>query len=412
MFYNKSMKKILYILFIFIFIFPLFSEAQTNEKDSCSFYFDESSIVLDVDADSSVYEPGDPVLIKGQITNESSYLLKDLLVKGRLVKESSDGVVILEEFDVLKGIELPSKSTKDISYNYLLPTNYSSGDYNLLFFVTNNYSELASDLPSNTFANIISFSLENGGDGVGVLLDTQDIDLSKMVFPVTNYSDSSKDVSVKYYLYKNNFRKPENLIDQNEQKITIDSGETSLVNYENETPGLLVVETKVLSETDESVYKAQTINYFQITKEEAGAKISLNIFDLENSKQVVCFETVGSFNSSFKGKTEITIVDVLGNEIYKSSKDVVLYGADNGFISEIDKNKIRREVTIYTKLYDSNGNVVDQTENNFSCEELGGICGNSSTNSSLYVFIIILAVFTLLVGIITFIKKKINIELV
>lgn len=383
-----------------------------TEQDSCSFYFDESSILLDVNSDFSSYGLGDPILINGQITNETNYLLENLSVKAKLVKNIGEGeIVILEEFNVLENTILNAKSSSQISYNYLIPTNYSSGDYSVLFFVTNDSSDILGDSVYNTFVNYIDFSLEDGGDGVGVLLDNEDVDLSEMTFPVTNYSDSQKQVEITYSLYKNNFASPKNLVDEKQEKINLNSGETKTLNYEmNKAGDLLVIKTKVTSNLNESVYKAQTINYFQVSKE-GSTKISLNTFDLIDSKYLTCFENSGLTGGSFEGTVEVSVIDSLGEEIYTDSKQVSLLGLDNGFLSEIPKNKIRKDVTLSVKLFDSNGNLVDENYKDYSCDQIGGYCSDSGS-FPFYPIVIALAVLMIIIIIGVFIKRKLNIELV
>jgi hypothetical protein len=428
------MNKIIFFL-ICLFIFPSISFSEEIEQLSCSAYFEQNKIKVTFDSDFISYDSGDPVMLKGSVTNNTKISLTNASVHAKVLKSADTGYIIMDEFVFFEDLDLKPAETKNISFNYLLPLNYGSGEYKIIFFVSDKEHDISGVLFTNDFASAsTNFTIESGSpeyvrvSNEGIKINDEIFNISdyfailpntenlKIDIPVLNISEDTQDVKVTYSVYKNSFVSERNKVFSGQQRVEIDSKEEKNISFSidnlKQPTYLIVVQTELVNQKDVSVFKSVTSNYIHFfTTNNASSKISLTGFYPQESKYLVCAEVLDSKNEPFAGTIETIVSDTNGSEITRSKKEIQFRGFDNAVLFDFDKKKVSTDTTVTTNLYNKEGTLIDSVSKTYTCEDVKGSC-TTGFSFDFKKIALILGSIVIVIALIVFLKKKINIELV
>lgn len=417
----------------------------SGESASCFDYYVFGSIDINLTSDFNSYEGGDSVKITGPIVNNNSYPIVGLDVRARLVKDIPNAdinrseILVLDEFVVADNITLDAGASYEVSYPFLLPLNAPSGDYQIYFYAIeqDRFNMSGLSFTNDIVASRIEFNVL-GNTADHVYLDQTQIvvgeqphnvmafitkHLSGKAIPVTiplyNSGDSEKQMNVTYDLYSWDDASATNKIDSKIEQVTVPAKSEVQLKYSISKPDTSVYYLSISAEPsnqeqDTSVFKEKTISNIRLSVDGLSKTrlnfVGINQYPLQKDSEatlVTCFHNTNNIESTNNSKVLTVMYDMKGKELARTEFEGKTNPNIVGLIQKFKPKRNISEFVIKSTVYDEKGEIIDEVEKVYSCQDINPqACSSESKN----VLLPIMFLFIILVGlsIIVFKKKMIN----
>ena len=392
---------------------------KQGEPASCFDYYTFGSIAVNLNTNISKYNPGDVVILRGEIKNNNKHPITNLTVRARLVKDIPNPVylrseiITLGDFDIAKDITLDAGKSFAVNYSHLLPLNAPKGEYKILFYAYNSdrFNQSGLSFTNDITASSLGFEVDSNNPQQ-IYLDQTKITLNDQVhnvmafmtnhekykvinisIPLVNPSNVAEDMTVTYNLYKWDELLEKNKVDTKTEKVTVSAkGKVQL--------------TYAVDKTDVSVY------FLNITADNTNLKKDKSVYDIKTESNIrftvsgLDYPRINSFgvntypikanqeNTLFtcyhNGASQNTLNPVnINTVLYDENNKVVAQteyaGKINGNISAIVKKfTLKKDLVNFktvTTLTDNDGKVIDTIENSYNCKDINStICPAESNN--------------------------------
>jgi len=367
-------------------------------------------------------------------------------IRARLVKnipkpdKNRAETMILDEFTVVKDVNLNSGDEYNVSYSYLLPINSPSGQYKIYFYaVEQNKFNLSGLLYASDIAvSKISFDV-NGNNPDHVYLDQTQIKINKTPYNVKNHDtlvsgqdkievtiplfnphDTAIHVDVIYDLYSFDSSDTENKINTKTERILLSPKKAYLLSYIIDKPEVPVYNLSITSKPtnqikDESVYKEKTISNIRFSIDSIYKPrlifVGIDSYPLKSETSLVtCFIGAGGVENEENYKIETIVQGENGMEISKESYFGPIFSDMKGLIQKINTNKTITNFTVLSSIVDSDGRILEKISKKYSCQDINPNNCPQVGYLSWWMILIVCAVAFLLIVMVVFKRKTINIE--
>ncbi len=406
----------------------------------CSDYYKFQSVQVSVGVDEDAYKSGNTIKFKGNVINENTYPVVDGNVFVRISRDNenyqSEGYYVVDEFFAQEGMALNSGEKQPVAFNWTMPEDITDGQYRADYFFSVGKKFNLGGLPftnevtigSSTFyissseKGYLSFDRSDtkvNGETYKHIGNWPEIDPGTEVVitqPLSNTLDTKKDVNVTYELYYWDSMDKKDLIDTKTEKLTMQPGDVNELQYIIPKMDESVYYLKIIANSGDhksivnirvvSLQERARLNYPAITK-----------FPLKNGDSFTlfsCFHNTARIPSS--GKIEVTLTDKSGNIIDELVYDGTITSGMMADKIDIIADDNYNYVQLQAKVYDVNGELIDEYETIYDCEQFNNICEDIENNNKQdsvdqqkkNVAMIILAVVTMVVVIMigVIIKRK------
>ncbi len=377
---------------------------KTEELGNCFDTYKFGSLNINVTPDSSEYNPGDVIVIKGKITNTNNYPLIGVTVAARVLKDipNANGqayTTTIEEFILAENITLDAKASIDINESYNIPIKAAKGDYQIYLF---GYQENRFNLAGLSFTDDIygsRFSFKVKGENTqSIYLDQTRTTVGgqkhinhgyitkhnynnpiEVKIPLKNTTNQEQKVILESTLYKWDGLQKENIEKSNTREIKIPAKGEIEVTEIVDKPDTSVYYLKLKANIAEipNVQKQQSISNIRFLVEDLN-RVRLNWigFDTfpkaagQDAKIVTCIHNTND-GIAKDISVETKIIDKWGKEMAKSSYKGDMGGAISGIIADLPKDKIINQALITSVVKDNEGKVIDTLNITYDCKKIG-----------------------------------------
>lgn len=423
------------------------NDVKEGEIASCFDYYSFGSIKINLSTDNKKYSAGDPVLIRGTVQNSNNYPVVGLDIRARLVKDIPEAdqlrseIIVLDEFDIAENVTMPANGEFKISYSHLLPANAPSGQYQVYFYAVEqdrfNLSGLS--FTNDIVGSSVSFNVE-GNIPDHVYLDqtqitvadqshnvmafmTQHEKFSKIPVKIPLYNPESEDkaMTITYNLYSWDSANPKNKIDTKVENVVVPAKSEYFLTYTIEKGVLPVYNLSITAvptnqEQDISVHNEKTISNVRfIVQDVSKARINftgVSTYPLKKGDEatlVTCFHNTSNAIDESNTRVETSLRDSSGRELAKTLYEGPISSDIVGIIQKFKPKAETADFTVYSKLVDSQGNIIDQVEKKYSCKDIDpSSCPKKQSNYYSLLLLLILAI-VIGVGALVLKSKKLNI---
>ncbi len=382
----------------------------SGELVSCFDYYQFGSVQVDITEDREDYEPGDPVILRGEVRNTNPYPLVGVDVYARLIKDIPNAndqasTQTIDEFVLAEDITLAAGEEYEISESYVLSTIAPAGEYQMIFFVAqkDKFNMSGLTFTDDIYASRVRFNV-GGDNGAGVYLDQtrtqvggqahqnmgfitqhQSADDVEVTIPLRNTTSEEQVVTVAYSLYSWDGLQEQNLLRYFEEDVALAAGSEQTLSQTMANAYLPVYYLKV-----EAIPQDQT----QAAWEKSVSNIRLAFTDKVQSRLnfsgltsyrdgtdpmlVTCFHnTNNGVDPSVTVTTEL--LNARGNVIGKTEYRGDVTGNIAAVATQVDESKLTNTTVLKSVVKDSNGDVVDQVSITYDCADIdSSLCKNET----------------------------------
>lgn len=419
-------------------------DVKQGQIVACSDYYNKIDFDINLDVDFVSYEAGDSVRIEGSVVNKSAQLVSGVDIKARLIKDiplsdvERSEYIILDEFDIAENIVLTESQKFVVSYSYLLPYNAPSGEYQILFYAveqdrivhsgtlfSNQFSPsktsftVKGDIPDHIYLDQTQITVEGqeyNTQGTAIVSSSEDA-TSPITIPFYNSGDEEREMQITYDLYSNDVLADTHKVNTQIQEVTVPSKSEIELEYMlniGSAPvyNLVVTSTPLDQTQDESVLKEKTISHIRISvPENSNATldfVGISSYPLkkgQNATLITCFNTLG--DSGVEGRVETVLYDKNKKELSRIEYEGTIHPSRAGLINTFIPKRDISELTIVSKIFDTQGNQIDSFEKSYSCTNSNSnYCANDASDTAwggALIFIVLLGLVVLI-----FKRKAIN----
>ena len=413
---------------------------------SCFDYYTFGGVAVSMTSSIDSYEPGEPVILIGTITNENRFPLTDLTIAGRIIKDTPNPVelrseiITLDEVVIAENISIDALETKEISFTYTLPFNAPQGDYKVLFFAynQNRFNQAGLFFTNDIIASDVSFAVsgENAEhtylDQTRILLNDQEHDVMafltqhentapvKITIPLVNPTDTDATMTVHYSLYGWDSINPDNELTARTDQVEVKANDEVLLEYIVEDPNIPVYFLRISSEmldtdVDSNIESTRTLSNIRFAVNGEGLarvnSVGITHYPLKKGEEVELFTC---FHNGGDGNTEGTTLETIlyngdGEELSRTRYSGYFPGNITAIATSFIPEKTYTELSIVTRLLDAEQNELDSVTTIYSCSEINeAYCPQNRTLASVIVLGLILIF--LLMGRVVYgaLRKKYN----
>lgn len=383
-------------------------DVKQGSLADCFSYYAFGSVDVSLNTTQASYESGNPVIIKGVIKNNNKYPLIGLDIKARVVKNIPNPkqmraeIIVLDEFDIAKNINIAANSQINVSSTYLLPQNAPSGSYQVLFYAVekDRFNLAGLSFTNDITASRLSFSVEGKNpdhiylDQTQIMVEDQPHNVMAFMtqheagaripitIPLNNPSSEAKIMKVTYNLYSWDSANPENQIGTQSEEVMVPAkGEVKLL-YVIDKGSLPVYYLNIVAEPvnqtqKESVISEKTISNIRlVVKNESKPRLNfvgVDSYPLKKDVEatlVTCFHNTSSAVDTNITKIETTIYDQTKLELSKIIYQGKTISDITGLVNKFTPKKDVTQFTIISNMVDANGETVDSVEKTYRCEDI------------------------------------------
>ncbi len=402
------------------------------ELSSCFDYYRFGSTPITIRGDVSTVSQGGTITFVGTITNENEYPVINAGIYAKVMHKWTDektsfGPNVVDWFTVQKGLVLKAGESKPIAFSWQVPRNVEPGNYKLALYVA------ASDrfnLAGLSFTNDViggQYNFKVAGESGTTLLDITNVIVGDQQIHSTTFSpqiDSVEDVpitvsvknsskkafkgAVQWKLYTWDGLREDALLDQKVEQVEVPAGSvvtsTYSVKADNHTVHYALAELVPTDPKDAKSFIAARfvsgqfaeprINYVGVSKYPAtGATFftcvhSSGRTQAEKVRVEMSARPLNAFAALMPGST-------FAEKTYEGT----VQGAISALTVPIEKAP--GSFMLSAKIY-QNGNLIDQVEVPYACEQLGTNCDDDNgivvIGGSIIAGIVIIGVLWLLLG--------------
>ncbi len=376
-----------------------------NNGVDCFDYYTFQSMQVSLDAEKDYYKPGETAHFIGKIINENDQPVVDGNVFVRVSQKNgnyqAEGNFIIDEFIAIKDIVIDANGTKSASFDWTIPESASTAEYVFDYFFSVGKKFNLGGLPfSNEIIvgnaifdvvtdqhSFISFDRSQtkvAGEKYYHIGDWPRFDAGESVSiiqPIVNTFDKNKEVDITYELYYWDSLDEKDLLDTKDEKVNILANSSVNLKY-------------IIPQVSESVY------YLKITATSGDQKSIVNIrlvskqerprlnypaitkFPLQEGEEATlftCFHNTSGINT--EGRVVVTLTDEDNKKVsqinYEGAIPSVMAADKAQFVAQKSYDRL----ALHAQVYDREGQLVDEYEVNYNCEDFN-TCADAQSDEN------------------------------
>ncbi len=366
---------------------------------NCFDYYTFGSVQVDVNPLISQTVPGVPITFSGTIKNQNPYPLIGGSVYAKVFRKSTnassvqvDGYDVVDQFFVEEGITVAANGSVPLSFDWTVPRNAPSGDYQVAFFfvTAKRFNLLGLSFTDDVVGNQANFSITSDATVAPVAFDKGSVllngtafhfaafpphfqkdDTVKAEMVLVNPSKEDRTVSVSWKQYDWDGLRQENLVTEKTEAILVKANEKKSISYETkEYKGAvtyLVVEAR-----DGASKSILDIRFVRDDVEQVRMNFpGIMSFPLKAVEENTVFSCIHATNSDIVNGTELTLElkDTDGKVIhtydYQGGITGNMMGVKDTFIPEKDYGRFTLSATLK-----KDGKVVEALDQNYDCQNI------------------------------------------
>lgn len=374
------------------------AQNESLTATSCSDLIKPFSINVEINPELTQTLAGSQMRFFATVTNSNEFpiingevYVKIFQKQTDVTKTSQNGNFLVDQFFAKENLNLKAKEAKKIDFLWTVPAWATGGDYLIYsYFVGSKRFELAglpyTDIISSGRAEFRVMSeikkaiiLDRNGVKIndksyalfGLTSFTKDEPITVKV-PLQNPTGEKQTVVINYELYSWNNLLSSQKIDSKQETIDLKAGETKVLTYQvadSKYPFYyFVAGTKW---KDASSILDLGLSRVGIDSPRLGLSTVTNFPIKAGEKNTVflCIQNVGT-SDSIGGKVDVSLLDEQGSPIKQYSYIGEIKNELMALKTEFTADKNYNKFTIKTLVSDSQGKLVDSTEQKYSCQTI------------------------------------------
>jgi hypothetical protein len=394
-----------------------------GELASCFDYNKSDNIKIDLKSNIDSFNPGDAVIIEGEIINNNKLPIVNATIYGRLVRNLDNPVfsrastITLDEFIIASDINLDAGASYTVDNIYQLPINAIAGEYKLLLYVYNSDRFNLSGLTfsESVYGGIIPFSV-SGENKSYIYLDKTDIKVNgqaydtsdtvkqydlgdiKIETTLVNETQETQEMRVLYKLYRWDSTFESNFIQNIEEIYTVNPGQKLPISYTIDNATEPVYDLKIIAVPEEEI---QVESYKSIANIRFGINstfrprlhfVGLDTYPITKDTNIInCIHNTSSEIDEGPVKVVTTLKNTKGRKLGILEYSGPISGRVDGLISKLSSLNLSQVVILESILYDNQGVEIDRISIDYDCNKINSsFCPSGDNIFSIFNFIIII----------------------
>lgn len=387
-------------------------ESQPSGRIACFDYYKFGSVQADLQPSLSQTVPGATLSFTGTVTNENDYPLVGGRLSAKVFRRDQgtfgqgNGNPVVDQFVIEENMQLGAKVSKEIAFDWNIPTNARGGEYYVAYFFTTSerYNMMGLSFTDDIIGNQAQFSVTTDAAAMNVEFDKNTAFLNDKAvrvaeYPlhfngnetvnlkvnITNPSDQVKTLPLQWNQYNWDAQRVENRKNIKTELITLQPKETKEFQYTNVTTnGTVNYITAVVQDGEHKNFL--NVRYVKDGIEETRINFpSITSFPLKADQEQTLFACAHSTNLPFvKGNTLIlTLKDRAGGVISQYRYEGDISGSMGGFGQKFTPTQDYDFVTLEAGLF-REGNEMEKVEVTYDCQLIDSTQCNSQEESNTF----------------------------
>lgn len=371
---------------------------NSSGRLSCFDYYKFGSVQADLQPNLHQTVPGVTLSFSGNVTNENDYPLVEGKLSAKIFRrdqgtfDKGNGNPVVDQFVIEENIQLGAKASKNVSFDWKVPTNARGGEYYVAYFFTTSerYNLMGLSFTDDVVGNQAQFTVTSDSAPQNVEFDKNTTFLNDrgvqivafaphfngkepvdVKVSLTNPSDQVKTLPLQWNQYNWDAQRAENRKNTRTELITLQPKETKQFQYTNlPTDGVVNYITAVVQDGDQKSF----FNTRYVKDGIAETRInfpSITSFPLKADQEQTLFACAHSTNvPTVKGNTLLlTLKDREGGVISQYRYEGDIYGKMGGYGQKFTPTKDYDYVTLEASLF-REGNEMEKIEVIYDCSVL------------------------------------------
>lgn len=373
-------------------------ELKIDGAVNCFDYYKFGSVQVDVNSEIGTTVPGVPMTFKATVKNDNSYPIVDGSVYVKIFRKQTDkdqthanGFFLQDQFFAQENISLNAKESKDITFEWKVPSYALPGEYQIAtFFVSaKKFNLLGLSFTDDVVGNTFNFTVK-GENKTNVEFNKNTVKVNGSDYHFAAFSprlskdegisikadlvNSTKEVQVvpvTWTLYSWDGLQKQNIIDTKKETVNLQAGETKNLEYKiqnKDYPVYFLVAEADYRDT-KSILDIRTVRQdVNRTRINFPAVTNYPLKQNEKNTLFVCTHNSGTADVVENNKLVFTLLDENQKEIHKYTYAGKISGAMMGLKEDFTPDKNYESFYIKSELYTDN-KLVDSATMKYDCTE-------------------------------------------
>lgn len=352
------------------------------------------SVQVSVGPERMDYRGGDTIKFIGNVINENAYPVVDGNIYVRIAKKNPDyiteGHYAIDEFIAIENVVIDASSETPVEFEWKVPPQLGAGDYRADYFFSVGKRFNLGGLP---FTNeiVVGFSsfkikstkqtefiLDRAGTKVnGVAYKhignwprTEQQQQVEITQALKNLSNDELDVDVTYNLYSWDSLDEKDFISTKTEKVVVPAKSSIDLNYTIESVGEAVYYLNILASSggNSSIVNIRIISDISKSRINYPAITKFPLTEGDDFKIFSCFHTTSGVEED--AKMILSLSDKDGEEVARGEWSGTFNSAMSAVSGDITALKDYRFLNLKAKLFDKEGELIEQYETDYDCATL------------------------------------------
>lgn len=357
---------------------------------SCLEYYDFNSIQFNITQDRVSYEPGEAIIIAGQITNARKFALPKVNITAQIKKiiANTNEYILIDEINLLENTSFEANGSKEVNTIYQLSTLATKGQYEIHLFATQNNQFNLSGSGSSSFQRI-PFEITGDNTTESLYLDETRVAVDGKSLQEWQGQEERKIENVEISIPLKNPLNKEQIIDVTYTDYIKDRQEIQATEIEEVTiPAqgeiilkrtvekftnagyTLKVEAKPVIEENSAQWQ-KALSYIELYSQGPITITSLGVspFPKARGEEGQVITCISGFGEGMNIQTIVT--DKTGKEIAKSTYTGDVSSVVDAILTPLPTNKLYTSLlTVNTKIIDNTGAIIEEASIVYDCNEI------------------------------------------
>lgn len=407
------MRRFFVLAFVCAFFSTLPFVVKAEAKPATCFdYYTFGSVEAKLSSDLLSATPGSVISVSGTLINHNSYPIVDGGLRIKVFRTSGtgekdpNGINVVDEFDVLSGIDLPANGTKDFSFEWQVPQYALSGSYQFATFFASSkkFNLLGLSFTDDVVGNTLDFSVTsgetstvqfdrktasyNGGNEYTFASYAPRIGKSDpFVFSIkaNNTTGADKQVPVTWKLYSWDSLSDANLISTKNDIVMVKANQPTILTYSmtNNDHAVYYLVGEIRYGDTRSIIGVRFVrDGIDQTRINFPAVTSFPLVGGENAEVFSCFHGAGTAPVVTDGNIVLTLRDMYGKIIHTSSYKTDVTGEMMGVVDDFTPSETYTKFSLSAELYNK-GVLSDSVTRVYDCQTIDPkLCSSKVAGSS------------------------------
>lgn len=357
---------------------------------SCLEYYDFNNIEFNITQDRISYEPGEAIIITGQITNTRNFVLPKVNITAQIKKiiANTNEYILIDEINLLENTSFEANGSKEVNTIYQLSTLATKGQYEIHLFATQNNQFNLSGSGSSSFSRI-PFEITGDNTTESLYLDQTRVAVDGKSLQEWQGQEDRKIENVEISIPLKNPLNEEQIIDviytdyiKNREEIQATEIEEVRIPAQGEiilkrtlekltdAGYTLKLEAKPVIEENSAQWQ-KALSYIELSGQGPITVTSLGMttFPKARGEEGQVITCISGFGEGMTIQTRVT--NKTGKEIAKSTYTGDVNSVVDAIVTPLESNKAYSNLlTINTKITDSTGAIIDEANIVYDCNEI------------------------------------------